>query len=306
MATGEDGNERPRRVSRSPGIRPHRARLVEEERVPFEFGAVLRRSNNHRGYARSLFYRALRDLAPEAMESLERVALPLATKENKRPFASAPHEEWPDVEPLGPVVAAWARRQRLDAPWVVANAIDYVLALSHGDLAEPDNRHIHPEAKWAGTPIRGADYTVIVGTIKIDVPSFVWETGFQSRAEVERYLRVQFEAEMKHQLDYWEKLARALGFSELDKPKLERDVRRVVMRHVLARSVSDILRAEGDKTFDPMHPDHDKFVAKQVSAERAARTAIQRACELLDLPPMEGGRPRKRRWRAVKVSSHGN
>src|SRR5215210_5455236 len=42
-------------------------------------------------------------------------------------LALAAQEEWSQIEPIGPCVAAWARFHHFDAPWVIRDAIEALL-----------------------------------------------------------------------------------------------------------------------------------------------------------------------------------
>jgi len=285
-----------RSIDNAPKL-PHGKNFVdtsEKHRGNNRYKTLLVDEKAHVEYARSTFYRALRRRAPNAMDELDQTGPRLIACEQKPKYAISEPETWPDIAPLGPFVVAWAQRHHISEPWVVIDAIDYVLSLANGDFGRDEAPHIHATVNpVAGIRLPGS---CVVWTVEFDLPAFVWHTGSEGRASFEARVRARFDADLKRQLDNGERFAAAFGFANLDRPELWRDMERVVHRVVLGRSPADILQYE-------RHPDpHD------LNAQRAVTHAIGNACDLLGLPRPHRGRPpgKKPFARCVRVQKKRN
>jgi hypothetical protein len=267
--------------------------MSENNRGRDAYSTRLVDKKSHLGHARNLFYRALRLRAPKVMRELDSRGPPLVKDDQTETFAFIEPERWPSIAPLGPFVGAWANRHHIDEPWVVIDAIDYVLALRNGDFSQDKSRHISAILD-PGSTIQFPG-SCIVWPVEFDFPAFVWHTGIENRGSFEARVRDQFEVELKRQLDSAERFAKAFGFAKLNRSELWRDMQRVVLRVVLELSPADILQIEGH----PHAANGDP--KKRRHAERAVQTAIANACDLVGLPRPRPGSPKKPRAHCIRV-----
>jgi hypothetical protein len=190
-------------------------------------------------------------------------------------LAETPPVEWAAVAPLGPCVAAWAKRHNLDVSWLIA---DWMYRL----LEETDEGRNGEATALLCAVVPNSLATAPRPSPAVHGAVFVpltWPYTVRDRASFEDEVLRALKARLKEELDQMEAAARAAGATPFAKRAVADHMRWLVRRVVRRQSAARIIASAPD-----------------APTKRAVEMAIHDAARLLGLPlPRLAGGRRKRR-----------